>query len=379
MYTAIFVIVCLGLQGVLGYPGGAPSSACVFLLPKHGYPPFEAQISPSPFKLVLSSATYSPSQEMEVPNTLLNSKVTSKKRKKTVAIVSEASPFNGWLLQVRRVDNDMIVGQFIASPKGSRIVSCNGQNNSITHSNSHMFPNTTLRNKWIAPQEDVGNLILTGTVLKDYSTFWGPLESNEIPFLPAARSQDTTTQRPITTSTATTTASTSTSSPTTTSRPTTTLSPTTSTQATTTTIPPPTTTQPTTTTPQSTTTSTTTPQPTTRSSTTKPPTTTSTTTVKPTTKLPSTTTTPSPTTTKKAPIQRMISTTKEPLQEPSSTLTPEKSTGSQDSSSSETQEKTIPSTATKDVSSDTSGNGSGSSTSQNLLLFLSLLALYRCN
>ncbi|KAK6166864.1 hypothetical protein SNE40_023475 [Patella caerulea] len=203
------VVLILGFQGIECYPGGAPSSACVYLLPLHGYPNILAQSSPSPYTLHMSAGTYIPGQELEV------------------AIKADTSPFNGWLLQVRRVDTNMTVGRFISAPDGAKLVSCNGQDNALTHSNSYSFPNNTLIAKWLAPDTDVGDIILVGTVLKDYSTFWGPLTSNHVsptPPQPSTTTTTTTTPEPTTT----TPSSTSTQTPpVTTTSPTTTISTTT--------------------------------------------------------------------------------------------------------------------------------------------------------
>ncbi|ESP01762.1 hypothetical protein LOTGIDRAFT_139154 [Lottia gigantea] len=151
MYLSVFVLsLCLKLSS--SYPSGAPPTVCGTMMPGHNVAP---QGLPQIINIFeLSSQTYSPNSPITV------------KVKGTMA---------GLLLQARKNSDMLQVGSFSSLPKGTKVLTCQGTPNSVTHSNK--TPNTDPTFTWNPPASDVGDVTFYLTMVKDYSTFWVKIPS----------------------------------------------------------------------------------------------------------------------------------------------------------------------------------------------------------
>ncbi|CAO1422809.1 unnamed protein product [Diamesa tonsa] len=154
--------VCLivGLFVVLsnGFPDGAPPDTCVkdrFNQPNHGKARTQ-DLSTLPFQVVASSAYYGPGQSISLT-------ITGK------------DVFRGFFFQARDAKTQEWIGEFIESPNTKTIPECA----SVTHADNRDKSQAVL--VWKAPDSQQGQVFFTGTVLKDYSTFWSNIVA-QVPF-----------------------------------------------------------------------------------------------------------------------------------------------------------------------------------------------------
>ncbi|XP_077294745.1 reelin domain-containing protein 1 [Arctopsyche grandis] len=137
----------------LGFPDGAPVDACVKPRPNQ---PYHGQAKPQPpetlpYQVVASDSHYGPGSKI------------------TVAIQGLA-PFKGFFLQARDVATNNWVGEWLHTSNTTIHPECA----SITHADPKEKQQATF--VWIAPANiPPGEVYFTGTVLKDYGTFWSNL------------------------------------------------------------------------------------------------------------------------------------------------------------------------------------------------------------
>ncbi|XP_068624123.1 putative ferric-chelate reductase 1 homolog [Battus philenor] len=157
----IVVFTLLLIQYSEQYGSGAPPMACVDQLPRHsGIAP---QTSVPPYSVTTSS---------------------SQVRQGDILNVTIGSPFGapvpvaGFILQARQVQNpETIEGMFKGVPSlaMAQIISCRGNNDSVTHTSPEEKPALTFQ--WRAPDDFLGGIFFRATVAQGYATFWKNVES----------------------------------------------------------------------------------------------------------------------------------------------------------------------------------------------------------
>ncbi|XP_059046044.1 putative defense protein 3 [Achroia grisella] len=144
-----FFALLLLCWGVYGFPDGAPVDACVKdrpNQPNHGQHRTQP-LSTLPYRIVASSSAFGP-----------NSAIT--------VTIEGAEPFKGFFIQARSVDRDEWLGSWEEAPNTTIHPECS----SITHADPREKTRATL--VWRAPPNAQGRVYFTGTVLKNYGTFW---------------------------------------------------------------------------------------------------------------------------------------------------------------------------------------------------------------
>ncbi|XP_063393273.1 putative ferric-chelate reductase 1 homolog isoform X1 [Cydia fagiglandana] len=140
---------------------GAPPGSCLDQLPRH--PEIEPQTSVPPYVVVTSSSQVRQGDKLSV----------------TIGSQPGAPvPIGGFILQARQVQNpDTIVGKFLTvpDPEDTQIISCRGENDTVTHSNPKEKPAQTFL--WQAPTDFLGGIEFRATVAQSYATFWKNVES----------------------------------------------------------------------------------------------------------------------------------------------------------------------------------------------------------
>ena len=164
----ITAFLCV-LSTINANSGGAPPVACQNRMPQHGAD-VKAQSSVAPYSISVEPMHYSSGTTVTV--TLMGLSTTK---------------FKGYLLTMRRVeDNTTIVAGF-SVPNGGQLLACDGQNNAdVTHTENS--DKTSVSFTWTAPAQSEGSLQVFATVVQDKETFWTMLKSD-----PITPSQTTTT------------------------------------------------------------------------------------------------------------------------------------------------------------------------------------------
>ncbi|KAK9879077.1 hypothetical protein WA026_003891 [Henosepilachna vigintioctopunctata] len=146
------------LVAVSAFPDGAPVDACVRSRPNQ---PNHGQARPqppekNPYQLLQSSAHYGPGSQITVT-------------------IQGSDTFKGFLIQGRDVATNNWIGDFIATPNTKVHSECSA----ITHADPKPKAQATFI--WQAPLNSPGGQVyFTGTVLKEYSTFWSDLVSQSV-------------------------------------------------------------------------------------------------------------------------------------------------------------------------------------------------------
>ncbi|EFN85441.1 putative defense protein 3 [Harpegnathos saltator] len=152
----LLALVVVSSISVLGFPDGAPVDTCVKPRPNQPYHG-EARSQPlntSPYKIVASSSRYEPGSQI------------------TVTIVGGA--FKGFFLQARDSKTNEWTGSWAQTPNTNTHPECSA----VTHADPRDKEQATFL--WNAPPNARGSVYFTGTVLKDYATFWSDLTSQAV-------------------------------------------------------------------------------------------------------------------------------------------------------------------------------------------------------
>ncbi|XP_072939373.1 putative defense protein 3 [Epargyreus clarus] len=151
MLSKVLVVLVCSVC-VQSFPDGAPIDACVkdrANQPNHGQhrtqPP-----SSLPYRVVASSAHYAPNSQITVT-------------------IEGAEPFKGFFIQARSAETNEWLGAWEEAPNTTIHPECA----SITHADPREKTRATLL--WKAPPDSHGRVYFTGTVLKNYGTFWANL------------------------------------------------------------------------------------------------------------------------------------------------------------------------------------------------------------
>ncbi|XP_068154995.1 putative defense protein 3 [Drosophila tropicalis] len=156
VFCLMLPLVFYGNICVWAFPDGAPADTCVKQRanqPNHG----QARSQPAhtnPFEVVATAQSYHPGQQISVviyPHGQTN------------------TVFRGFFLQARDANSNEWIGEWEQSENTKTIPECSA----ITHSDNRDKLGAKLI--WKAPQNKRGNVYFTGTVLKEYGTFWSDI------------------------------------------------------------------------------------------------------------------------------------------------------------------------------------------------------------
>ena len=154
----ITAFLCL-LSTINAYPNGAPVGACDTMMPNHTA---VAQSDASPYTISVEPMSYSNGTTV------------------TVNLMSSSREFKGYLLQMRRMDNQTIIAGFSILMDG-QLVECDNQiNAAVTHRNNTNKMSVSFT--WTAPAQSEGSLHVVATVVENTTTFWTMVKSPTITF-----------------------------------------------------------------------------------------------------------------------------------------------------------------------------------------------------
>ncbi|XP_018334197.1 putative defense protein 3 [Agrilus planipennis] len=147
----IFSVECVRLSS--GFPDGAPVDVCVKPKPNRpnhsGAKPQPADTNP--YTVTASDSYYRPGTQITVT-------------------IAGREYFKGFFIQARDARTNEWIGDWIETPNAKRHPECS----SITHADPKLKQQATLL--WQAPKNaGSGQVYFTGTVLRDYSTFWSEI------------------------------------------------------------------------------------------------------------------------------------------------------------------------------------------------------------
>ncbi|XP_020282269.1 putative defense protein 3 [Pseudomyrmex gracilis] len=152
--TILFALVfCCSVRG---FPDGGPVDACVKPRPNQ---PYHGQarsqpLNTSPYKILASSSQYGPNSQI------------------TVTIGGNV-PFKGFFLQARDAGTNEWIGSWAQTPNTNTHPECSA----VTHADPRDKEQATFI--WNAPPNSRGRVYFTGSILKDYATYWSDLVSQE--------------------------------------------------------------------------------------------------------------------------------------------------------------------------------------------------------
>ncbi|XP_050071311.1 putative defense protein 3 [Anopheles maculipalpis] len=161
-YCILAVIGCLlaFLSTTQGFPDGAPADTCVKSRtnePNHGAARSQSQAS-LPYQVTASGNAYGPGTQIQV------------------TIHGHQDVFRGFFLQARDAQTNEWIGSWYETPNTKTIPECS----SVTHADNRDKEQATF--VWQAPKDRQGQVYFTGTIVKNYGTYW----ANVIAAVPGA-------------------------------------------------------------------------------------------------------------------------------------------------------------------------------------------------
>ncbi|XP_046452898.1 putative defense protein Hdd11-like [Daphnia pulex] len=158
--VSVLLLILAGPIQVQGLSSGAPTAACISMIPGHGPDP---QTGPSPFVTVVSDKMVSTNTPIMMdlhPSNIQN-------------------PFKGYLVMAFDTKNPSVaIGTFKQSNNGKLIDCHSGLNNAATHSDPS--PKTSVKLEWTPPSDYSGQVIFRTTFVKERMTFWVKTESETV-------------------------------------------------------------------------------------------------------------------------------------------------------------------------------------------------------
>ncbi|XP_058811356.1 putative defense protein 3 [Topomyia yanbarensis] len=150
----LLIVAYVGLlvAVVSGFPDGAPADTCVksrFNQPNHGAARTQ-DASTSPFRITATGSSYGPGSQIQVD-------------------VNGHDVFRGFFLQARDGQTNEWIGEWVESPNTKTIPECSA----ITHADNRDKERASF--VWNAPKDRQGQVYFTGTIVKNYGTFWANL------------------------------------------------------------------------------------------------------------------------------------------------------------------------------------------------------------
>ncbi|XP_057338754.1 putative defense protein 1 [Microplitis mediator] len=147
------IVGLLALTSVNGFPDGAPVDVCVKERPNQ---PYHGQVraqpaNTSPYQIIASSNSYGPGKQ--------------------ISVSIRGDTFKGFFIQARDSRTHAWIGSFAPTPNTKVFDECSA----VTHADPKDKQEATLI--WNSPAKGQGQVYFTGSVLKNYSTFWAELIS----------------------------------------------------------------------------------------------------------------------------------------------------------------------------------------------------------
>ncbi|XP_064206552.1 putative defense protein 3 [Anguilla rostrata] len=150
------VLLVQVLSLTVGYPTGAPSSACEDMMPRHGVQP---QPSPAPYSIQTSNRTFQPGQP--------------------VTVTINGPDYAGVLLEARMESTASALGTWQSLPTNTQFLHCSGnQKSAITHSNTNVKDNSTVYS-WMPPS-GISSIYFMATVAQQRTVFWLNVKSDTL-------------------------------------------------------------------------------------------------------------------------------------------------------------------------------------------------------
>ncbi|NXB36624.1 RELD1 protein, partial [Eulacestoma nigropectus] len=89
--------------------------------------------------------------------------------------VRSTRDYMGFMLQARKVSNNEIAGTFIFLPPGSKLLTCFGDGDTVTHSDKSLKRNLSF--VWKAPDQPIGDIKFFISIVQSYFVYWAKIES----------------------------------------------------------------------------------------------------------------------------------------------------------------------------------------------------------
>ncbi|KAI1902772.1 hypothetical protein AGOR_G00019440 [Albula goreensis] len=141
----------------LGFPTGAPSSACEDMIPRHSG--VQPQPSPAPYAILTSSRTFQPGQP--------------------VTVTIKGPGYRGVLLEARMGSSVNALGSWQSPPADTKFLECSGnRQGAVTHSNTNLKGNSTVYS-WIPPT-GTSSIYFMATVAQQRTVFWLNVKSDTL-------------------------------------------------------------------------------------------------------------------------------------------------------------------------------------------------------
>ncbi|CAL9707967.1 unnamed protein product [Knipowitschia caucasica] len=152
---AVLSLLCL--SGGQAYPSGAPTGACVDMIPRHMG--VEPQTSPPPYTLLTNANEFSPGAPI------------------TVTIVGPA--YRGVLLEARTPGDTTALGSWQMPPPDTRFLECSGNpQGAVTHANTNVKGNSTVFS-W-TPPNTIRPIYFMATVAQQRTVYWLDVRSSAL-------------------------------------------------------------------------------------------------------------------------------------------------------------------------------------------------------
>ncbi|XP_315224.5 putative defense protein 3 [Anopheles gambiae] len=154
-FSALPLVCCalLVIGKVDAFPDGAPADTCVKSRtnePNHGAARSQSLANP-PYQVTASSNVYGPGTQIQV------------------SIHGQQDVFRGFFLQARDAQTNEWIGSWYETPNTKTIPECS----SVTHADNRDKEQATF--VWQAPKDRQGQVYFTGTIVKNYGTYWSSI------------------------------------------------------------------------------------------------------------------------------------------------------------------------------------------------------------
>ncbi|RLW00881.1 hypothetical protein DV515_00008506 [Chloebia gouldiae] len=94
---------------------------------------------------------------------------------KVPVTVRSTRDYMGFMLQARKVSNNEIAGTFVFLPPGSKLLTCFGDGDTVTHSDKSLKRNLSF--VWKAPDQPIGDIKFFISIVQSYFVYWAKIES----------------------------------------------------------------------------------------------------------------------------------------------------------------------------------------------------------
>ncbi|KAM8930626.1 putative defense protein 3 [Pelodytes ibericus] len=141
---------------VAGFPNGDVKVACVTMEPRHGV---SAQTNAAPYNISVSK--------------------TNITGEETVIVTLSANPgapgFKGFLIQARTGNNTDAIGFFKTNTPEAQTLDCATSASAVSHTSNSM--KNSVQVMWVAPNQNISDLLFRGTVVQVRNIFWMDVRS----------------------------------------------------------------------------------------------------------------------------------------------------------------------------------------------------------